>query len=638
MPEAKPKILSVDDNTGSLYARHRLLTRAGFEVVDAANGMDALAALAQCPDLVILDVGLPDIDGYEVCRRIKSDPRTASISVLQVSASFVRGTDRTRALEGGADNFLVEPVEPEVLIATVNAMLRLRFAEAAVRHAAREWQTTFESINEGVAVLDGEGCVSRCNRAFADLVGQEPKAILGCAWRELLHGLPVAEGRWDASTVGTGEARQSFQLRDRWIQASRTPLPDSKGPAAGSVLILTDVTDHMHALVKAEEANRLKDEFLAVLSHELRTPLNAIVGWSHLLQAGGLDDATARKALQTISRNANLQNQLISDILDVSRVIAGKLRLELVPIDLVAVVEAAVDTVRPTALAKEIRLDADLTRPTTVVTGDSGRLQQVVWNLLSNAIKFAPRGGQIVVRLAMAGDEVEIAVEDNGPGIASEFLPYVFDRFRQADSSTTRPKGGLGLGLAIVRHLIELHGGGVSAANRTPLRGAVFTIRLPASRGDAPRRGGPPVSAVEGSQAARPGAGPGQPLWGLRVLVVDDEEDARDLLATVLRNAGADVLTAASTAEAVPLVERDRPDVLVADIEMPGEDGYSLIRKVRELRGGHASTPAIALTAYAGADDRTRALRAGFQVHVAKPVSPEELVAVAAALAASRAR
>jgi PAS domain S-box-containing protein len=641
MSDRRPRILSVDDNAAARYSRNRLLKGAGFEVTDAATGTAALAAVEACPDLVILDVGLPDIDGFEVCRRIKADPRTSTVPVLQVSASFVKGTDRTRALEGGADNFLVEPVEPEVLIATVNAMLRLRFAEDAVRRAAREWQATFEAINEGVALLDAESRVRRCNRAFCDFVGREPDALVGVSWRELMQELPVGEGRWDASTVGSGESRQSFQLRGRWIQAGQTPLADG-GSAAGSVLVLTDVTDPVRALAKAEDANRLKDEFLAVLSHELRTPLNAIVGWSHLLQAGGLDEATTRRAMQTISRNAMVQNQLISDILDVSRIIAGKLRLELVPVDLVAVVEAAVDTVRPAALAKEIDLVLELARPATVVAGDSGRLQQVVWNLLANAIKFAPAGGRVRVRLSTKGADVEITIEDDGPGIAPEFLPYVFDRFRQADSSTTRPKGGLGLGLAIVRHLIELHGGSVSAANRKESRGAVFTVRLPGSRVEASAveasAGGTSVSAVD-TDFPSAVAGDARPLRGVRVLVVDDEEDARDLLIMVLTNAGADVLTAASTSEALPLIERELPDVLVSDIEMPGEDGYSLIRKTRALRHSRAAdVPAVALTAYASSDDRMRARRAGFQVHVSKPVAPHELIAVMSTMAASRRR
>lgn len=627
MSERKPLILSVDDDTVARYARKRLLTNAGFDVIEAANGQEALDRLVDGPDLVVLDVGLPDISGFEVCRRIKEKPETSFIAVLQVSASFVRSADRTRALEGGADNFVIEPVEPEVLIATVRAMLRVRHAEEAVRRAAGEWQATFEAINEGVAVLDADGHVLRCNRAFGELLGRPCSDVVHASWEGLLQALSSDDGRIDSSTVGSQLPRRSFRRGDRWIQLSMTESTD--GTRVGRIVVLTDVTDHMKALSDAEEANRIKDDFLAVLSHELRTPLNAIVGWAHLLQSGQLDSATAAKAVETISRNANAQNQLISDILDVSRIVAGKVRLEITPVDVASIVDAAVDTLKLAAVAKKIQLDSTHHGGPTLVSGDGSRLQQVVWNLLSNAIKFAPRGGHVSAAVTTVDDDIQIVVEDDGPGVAPDFLPYVFDRFRQADSSSTRPKGGLGLGLAIVRHLIELHGGTVEAANREGGKGARFTVRLP-RRG--PDGGGDTMAALfpqEGDYA-----GDAASLKKVRVMIVDDEEDARDLLATVLRSAGADVVTAASAAEALTLVERHRPDVFIADLEMPGEDGYSLIRKIRHLPGmDGVEMPAIALTAYAAQEDRLRALGAGFQIHVAKPARPRELIEVVAGLA-----
>ena len=393
--------------------------------------------------------------------------------------------------------------------------------------------------------------------------------------------------------------------------------------------------EHASLYLEAQQANRLKDEFLATLSHELRTPLHAIVGWAHMLQSGKLDPATTRRAVETIERNAQVQNQLISDILDVSRIVAGKLRLNTRAVDIQGVVSAALDTVRPAAQAREIVLEQHLEPAGAVVSGDADRLQQVVWNLVSNAIKFAPRGGHVLVSVRCTEIQARIVVEDDGPGIRPEFLPYVFERFRQSNSSSTRAHGGLGLGLTIVRHIVELHGGTVEAVNRSDGRsGAIFTVVLPRSRMI-------PSPAPDPAELSMPESV--RPVWldsapaldGLRVLVVDDEPDSRGMVATVLELAGAEVLVAATAAEGLALVKRKRPAVLLSDIEMPGEDGYSLIRRVRALSpeaGG--LTPAAALTAYAGAEHRTKTLLAGFQMHVAKPVQPAELVVVVASLAA----
>jgi signal transduction histidine kinase/ActR/RegA family two-component response regulator len=385
------------------------------------------------------------------------------------------------------------------------------------------------------------------------------------------------------------------------------------------------------ALRELREASRLKDEFLATLSHELRTPLNAIVGWAHVLRDGGLDRDMVEKALETITRSAHMQNQLISDMLDVSRIVAGKLRIEVGQMDLVAVIHAAIDTVRPSARAKGIRLETLLEPGAGPMVGDPDRLQQVVWNLLSNAIKFTPSGGEVRIHVGSSESDIAITVEDDGPGIDPAFLPHVFDRFRQADSSPSRTHAGLGLGLAIVRHLVELHGGTVQARNREGAQGAAFDVRLPR----------PSASPSEATPEPLAGASPhggGPFLAGVMVLVVDDQPDAREVVATILERAGAEVITAPSAAEGLAILKRERPDALVADIEMPNEDGYSLIQSVRALppdQGG--LTPAAALTAYAGARDRARALAAGFEVHVAKPVHPADLVNVVARLTSRRA-
>jgi PAS domain S-box-containing protein len=369
----------------------------------------------------------------------------------------------------------------------------------------------------------------------------------------------------------------------------------------------------------AEEANRLKDEFLATLSHELRTPLTAILGWSRLLRGGGVNAGAAERALESIERNADAQKQLIDDILDVSRIISGKLRLDVRPVFVVSIVEAAVDAVRPAADARGIELRVDVGPRTGALDADPSRLQQVVWNLLSNAVKFTPRGGRVEVRAGRIGGEVRVVVSDTGGGIEPDFLPYVFDRFRQADASTTRTQGGLGLGLSIVRHIVELHGGTVVAESGGKGLGATFTVILPVV-GRSASWADKNVDGIrhEGNAEECPPS-----LEGLHVLVLDDEEDTREVVAAILNKCGARVTTAASAAGV---------DLIVSDIGMPGVDGYEFIRTVRtrEREAGAHQTPAIALTAYAREEDRLKAFRAGFQMHMTKPVEPDELTAVVA--------
>jgi PAS domain S-box-containing protein len=383
----------------------------------------------------------------------------------------------------------------------------------------------------------------------------------------------------------------------------------------------------------AVDADRRKDEFLAVLSHELRTPLNAIVGWTHILREGTAPPEMVRKGMDAIHRNAQIQTQLISDILDVSRIVAGKLRLEVRPIELPVVIEAAVETLRPAADARRVRLETVLDPGAGPISGDASRLQQVVWNLLSNAIKFVPeKTGRVHVRLEAINSHVRVSVVDNGPGIDPAFLPHVFERFRQADSTTNRVHQGLGLGLAIVRHLVELHGGTVRAENREDRSGAIFTVELPRRSVAAP----PPASEAE---QRHPNVE--EPIWleaapslrGVKVAVVDDQADARDLVRAVLERCGATVTAAASAREVLDQIKIHKPDVVIADIEMPEQSGYDFLRDLRALapaEGGNV--PVIALTAHATAHDRVKALRAGFQMHVAKPVQPAELAAVVESL------
>jgi len=388
--------------------------------------------------------------------------------------------------------------------------------------------------------------------------------------------------------------------------------------------------DNARLYREAHELNRMKDEFLATLSHELRTPLNAIVGWAHLLRDGRLDEETTQRAVETIHRNARSQSQLIADILDVSRIVTGKLRLDLRPVELAPIVEAAVDTMRPTAEAKGVGLEAQIEDTPAQVSGDVDRLQQVVWNLLSNAIKFTPLGGTVKVRLVRERGHSAILVEDNGVGMPAELIPRVFERFLQGDSTSTRAHGGLGLGLAIVRHIVELHGGTVEASSRGPGLGATFKVSLPVlTLRPAAGEGGEPGRRRAGDE----GAALGTTLEGLTVLVVDGHQDARELMSAVLQQRGARVVGAASADEALDVLRKEHPDVLLSDAEMPGQDGYALIQKVRALppeEGGRV--PAAALTAYARREDRVQTLLAGYQIHVAKPVAPDELVTVVSIL------
>ena len=457
-----------------------------------------------------------------------------------------------------------------------------------------------------------------------------------------LHGhlLPLPT---DGGQSGFSEMQQTARI---------SPLIADDGRVIGTLTVIEDVTERVareaelqaqvdartQALARekaaredAEEANRLKDEFLATVSHELRTPLTAILGWSNMLLAGRLEGEAHDRALEIIHRNAQSQNQLISDLLDVSRIISGKLRLDLRTVELPAVIEAAVEATRPAADAKGVSLTTALDPRAGPINGDADRLQQVVWNLITNAIKFTPEGGEIAVGLGSVGTRVDITVRDSGMGIDREFLPHIFDRFRQADPGTNRVHGGMGLGLSIVRQLVELHGGTVKAESEGDGKGATFTVSLPFVnfRRGPERAERLPPGGVSHQEINCPPS-----LQGLRVLAVDDEADTRDMIRAVLEHCKMEVITVGSAAEALEVVSKSHPDVLLSDVGMPGEDGYELIAKVRALpaeRGGQI--PAAALTAYVRGEDRVKVLNSGFQLHVSKPLEPNELVAVVANLA-----
>ncbi len=507
-------IVNVDDSPQLRYSKTRILQKAGYEVVEAGTGTEALRCVRDLlPHLVLCDVQLPDMSGIEVCRRIKYDPITASIPVVQISATFVAEGDEKEGLKGGADIYLTEPLEPKELETVVGVLLKLRRTEAAALETERV------------------------------------------------------------------------------------------------------------ARAEAEEATRLKDEFLANLSHELRTPMNIIIGWAHLLKAGPLNDQQKLRAAEAIERAARSQAQLIEDLLDVSRIVTGKFRLKMQDVNISSVLSVAVESLRLVAASKQVTLTALVADPQVLVRGDSDRLQQVFWNLLSNAVKFTPAGGRVDVQLEQTGTHVQIKVMDTGIGIGREFLPYVFDRFRQADSTSTRQHTGMGLGLAIVRHVVELHGGKVKADSPGENLGSTFTITLP-------------LMALSSQTGAQPVDNPPEfestqvLAAGTRVLLIEDDADAREVAVAGLERAGFEVRSAGAAREALALLEKWQPNVVVSDIGMPGMDGYEFIRELRSRapdRGGHLA--ALALTAFARLEDVARARANGYDGHVSKPINPHELAA-----------
>jgi PAS domain S-box-containing protein len=494
-------------------------------------------------------------------------------------------------------------------------------------------------------VSDLEGKILQANDAVSHLFGfrqdevveQSVSRFLGAdETREFVAALREVVEHGVSRNVPLHPRSASGEVIATTLNASALRDPD--GNVIGAIGILRDMRAYEQVLRDLEESRRelrdadqAKDGFLAVVSHELRTPLTAMLGWVRLLTTGMLDDATSARALPVIERNTKLLAHLIDDLLDVSRIVAGKLRLEAGPVDLVAVIESAIEAVQGLADAKSIGLKAVLDPSAGSLVGDPGRLQQVVWNLLSNAIKFTPSRGRIDLRLERAGTHARLRVRDTGRGISRELLPHIFDRFRQDDG--TRRHGGLGLGLAIVRHIVELHEGRVWAESDGEGRGATLVVELPLPIDDV-RPASKPAAVYRRLESA---ASRLINLAGRRILVVDDEADARDLLAEILGQAGAEVIVVGSADEALGTLRRWRPDVLVSDIGMPGDDGYVLIRKVRALGSGEGGqVRALALTAYARSEDRALALEAGFHTHIAKPVDPLELTALIAGLAPER--
>jgi PAS domain S-box-containing protein len=507
-----------------------------------------------------------------------------------------------------------------------------------------------ESVSEySIFAIDLGGRILSWNKGAEEVFGYRKEEIVGESFAILFtpedrkQGAPERELENVRSNGWSGENRLHLRKDGSrlWISGLVNPLKDEAGNLIGYVKVARgsgkeaaarkraeekreeDLERERTARSESEDAGRMKDEFIALISHELRSPLNAILGWTRILRQGRPDEELYQRATEIIERSARMQSQLIDDLMDTARIVRGKVKLEVQPVNLAPLIEKAMDVVRPAADAKGITLDAVLDREDDQITGDPDRLQQVVWNLLSNAVKFTTEGGRVEVKLGRVDPYIQISVRDTGCGINPEFMPYLFERYRQADASAARRKGGLGLGLSLVRQLVEMHGGSVTAESEGEDKGATFIIKLP-------------VRAIYTAETERlPLAGvKTRSLEGVWAAVVDDEANARELITSVLESHGARVTAFASAGEALEMLASERrPDVLVCDLAMPGEDGFSLIRKLREWeKASHGVLPAIALSAFGRVEDRTRALYAGFQMHIAKPVEPVELVIVVRSL------
>jgi signal transduction histidine kinase/DNA-binding response OmpR family regulator len=688
---AQANILIVDDKPENLLALEAVLQDLDQRIVRAYTGREALRCLLNEDFAVILlDVNMPGMDGFETAGLIRGRPSSQHIPIIFITA-FGDDPLVAKGYSLGAVDYLTSPFAPEVLRSKVGVFVSLYQMTAQTRRqseALRRRAGQLQMLSTASIAINSAPSVEQMIRAVTDyareLIGSHfcgsliladplqthrPSPIRAAAafsdrfsqWRNRAIKLePVAGTIIAQSPIAIRLSESELREHPDWEIFRKLELPTARGgllaaPLSGrdgknlglillmdrgkesfssddeAILVqlaqITSIAIQNIIFAQEREANRIKDEFLATLSHELRTPLNAIVGWTQILRTENLPDDAAH-GLDVIERNVKAQTKLIEDLLDVSRVSSGKMRLQMSDVPLEQIVQSSVDAIRPAADAKNIQLELEI-GGSAKISGDPDRLQQVVWNLLANAVKFTPPQGQVHVRLECVNHHAQIQIADTGQGIDGAFLPFVFDRFRQADNTMTRSHGGLGIGLTIVRHIVELHGGSVAAHSPGLGSGATFTVTLPTS----PFHKAPSVPAVAPKNSA-PHAVNGIKLSGKKVLVIDDEPDALELIREILSRAEAKVTAASSVREAMECMGKCMPHVLVSDIAMPGEDGFQMIQMLRQLPAASGgNTPAIALTAYAREEDRIRALTAGFQMHLTKPVEPQQLIAAVARLA-----
>lgn len=654
------RVLIVEDSEDDAEIIVYQLERGGYapiyQRVDNAAAM-SLALEQQQWDIVLADHSLPRFSGTAALALLQE--KGLDLPFIIISGS-IGDEIAVAAMKSGAHDYLmkenlsrlVPAIERELQEAT--SRRERQQIQSELRESEDRWQLALRGANDGIWDWNIKTSEVFFSHRWKEMLGYAENEIADRfdAWAKLVH--PDDAGAVNLALQNHfGKKTQFYNIEHRllckdgsykWILSRGQILWDDAGNAIRMIGSHTDISATKQMEVKLRQqaeslaqANRIKDEFLAVISHELRTPLNSILGWSQMLRSRKFDQAAVARALETIERNAKLQKQLIEDLLDTSKMIQGQFNIQVSQISLVPIVEAAIETIQAAAQAKAIELNSAIDDSVGLVNGDANRLQQVLWNLVSNAVKFTPAGGRVEVRLSVEGQRGEakdqrlvpqacIQVIDTGIGIKAEFLPYVFDRFRQEDSSTTRSYSGLGIGLAIARQLVELHGGTIEAYSAGEGKGATFIVRLPLLEG----RQGDKETRGEGEENITSNH---SPLNGLQILVVDDDADNREFMVFALTTYGANAIATASSDEALRALQQFKPDVLVSDIGMPDEDGYALIRQVRMLEhksGGNI--PAIAVTGYTRESDRNQALTAGFQLHLSKPIQPIELVAAIAKL------
>jgi len=622
----KIRILVVDDTPAALYATARILRSANYDVIEAATGTAALNVAEQA-DLIVLDVNLPDMDGFEVCRYLRARANTARIPVLHLSATFTHSTDLVEGFEAGADTYLTRPVEPAVLLTTVRTLLFARHADHIRRGLDAKLQAMFNVAPVAMAVLDNDFKYEKVNPAYCALSGYAAEELTGQPVNLFVDAQPLDMQREIESAAGNYIRRLQIKKKNGMIAEVEWQIVKEE---VSDVYILTavDITEQQNAerarenllvseraaRAEAERSTRLKAEFLAIVSHELRNPLNAILGWASVLARQPQITETISQGLQAIERNSKIQAQMIADLLDHASIAFGKIRLAIEPIDPHKAVRAALETAHSAAQIAGVRFNPSFSGWDLMVDADPDRFQQIVLNLLSNAVKFSNRGDTIDVTADQIDNCFRLVVTDHGRGIEANFLPKIFEHFSQQETSTTRSRGGLGLGLAIVKQLVDLHGGTIAATSDGKGLGATFTLKLPLAFSSSHlfTSETQPLRVLD--------------LSALTVLVIDDDADSRILTSRILKDVGATVVDAGSAEAAIASIRAHKPDLVISDIGMPEQDGYTMLRRLRGMGYSAEQLPAIALTAFARMEDRAQALAAGFQDHLIKPLEPQTLL------------